>query len=306
MDKRSSYRSTKALGVIYDKVAKQPIEFLPDWEHDFDQRILTRHAPSDEILAEVRKIKSQYDTAVRRILTQQDLSTEFELWTSFAMSKPAVGSDYKRQEDLSREYDALKARFREVCYEAAGGTSSETLDPFVVAMYQVTEEETKIALREHLSDDTDATMPWPLNVRSMPLISFPWIFHWVMLRVALGDAYRSKKSRMGIARRSDNANAQQVAVPKLPEISKLQIEEVSTKLPDGTLLHRGQPLNLFHTNEYDAYDQAGTDEESDGDGKPMEEAGEGAGQEDETTSDADVEESCAMDRLAKLIDFGAE
>ncbi|KAK5998750.1 RNA-dependent RNA polymerase 1 [Cladobotryum mycophilum] len=147
--KKSSYQTKKALGVIYDKVVKQTIQFLPDWERAFDQRVITRFELEHAILKEARKIKTQYDTAVRRILSQHNVETEFELYTAWVMSKPPIGSDYKRQEDLGREYDALKQRFRDICYEVAGGYDETKIDKFVAAMYKVTEEEIKIALFEH-------------------------------------------------------------------------------------------------------------------------------------------------------------
>lgn len=310
MEKRKKYYSKKALSVIYNKIGKQPIQFQPDWEHAFDQRILTRYPLSDETLASARQVKSQYDTAVRRVLAQQDLSTEFELWTSFAMTRGStVSSDYKRQEELNHAYDALKHRFRELCYEAAGGTSAEKLDPFVAAMYKVTEEEIKIVLREQ--NQNDETEDTPLETRSMPLISFPWIFHWVMIRLALGDDYNPKKSRMAAGRRQEESKASQEPAKAEPADSGdapvKQVDEVSTKLPDGTLLHRGQPLNLFHVDEYDAYglnSAAGDDDEISNQAEAAEGVEMAGEREDENASDDGVDGGHVMDRLAKLVDFG--
>jgi len=141
MDKRSSYPSTKTLGVLYNKVSRHTIEFEPDWEHTFDQRILSRYQLGDDLLQTARAVKQQYDLSVRRVLAQHDIATEFELYSGWSMSRQAIGTDYKRQEDLGREYDAIKTRFRELCYEAAGGSDDDKLDKFVAAMYKVTEEE---------------------------------------------------------------------------------------------------------------------------------------------------------------------
>ena len=205
MEKKNSYHSKKVLGRIYDKISRQPLEFRPDWEDEFDQRILGRFKPDNEMLKAARRIKSQYDTSVRRILAQHNVGTEFELWTGFAMSKPAVGSDYKRQEHLGKEYDALKQRFREMCYEAAGGHNPDKIDPFVAAMYKVTEEQIKIALFEHnrgpINEGGHIVGPRRLEARSMPLLSFPWIFHWVMIRIAQGGKYDGRKSMLAPARR---------------------------------------------------------------------------------------------------------
>ncbi|KAL6857989.1 hypothetical protein ACO1O0_005435 [Amphichorda felina] len=205
MEKKHSYPSKKVLGRIYDKISRQPVEFRPDWEDEFDPRILGRFKFDNEMLKAARKIKLQYDTSVRRILAQHNVGTEFELWTGFAMSKPAVGSDYKRQEHLGREYDALKQRFREMCYEAAGGHNPDKIDPFVAAMYKVTEEQIKIALFEHnrgpVNEGGHIVGPRRLETRSMPLLSFPWIFHWVMIRIAQGAKYDGRNSMLAPARR---------------------------------------------------------------------------------------------------------
>lgn len=184
MEKKNSYRSKKALGRIFDKVCRQSAGFRPDWVDEFDQRVLGCFKLDNGMLKAARKIKSQYDTCVHRILTQHNVGTEFELWTSFAISKPAVGSDYKRQEHLGKEYDTLKQPFREICYEAAGGRSGDKIDPFVAAVYKVTEEQIKIAFFEHnqgpVNEGGQITGPRKLEARSMPLVTSPWIFHWAM------------------------------------------------------------------------------------------------------------------------------
>lgn len=211
MEKKNSYRSFKALGQLYDRVCQHSakMEFHPDWEDDFDSRILRRFDLPTEMLEAAENIKAQYDLSVRRILSQHSLGTEFELWTGFAMSKPAAGSDYKRSEDLGREYDVLKSRFREMCYDAAGGQTPDKIDPFVAAMYKVTEAQVKTALREESERneaaeeyDEDHESSGRLDSSTMPLITFPWIFPWVMVRIAMGAKYNSKKSMLAPARRN--------------------------------------------------------------------------------------------------------
>ncbi|KAL7938225.1 RdRP domain-containing protein [Trichoderma chlorosporum] len=203
MDKKCRYPSKKALGAIYNRVIKQSIQFRPDWENSFDERIINSFQLDNDMLKDARKIKLQYDTSVRRILVQHNLETEFELYTSWAMSKPSVGSDYKRQEDLGKEFDALKQRFRDACFEAAGGHDEAKIDRFVAAMYKVTEQEIKIALFEHHRGPTnEAGVIVParnLDAKSMPLISFPWIFPWVMIRIASEGKCNPKKSILAAA-----------------------------------------------------------------------------------------------------------
>ncbi|KAL6698400.1 RNA dependent RNA polymerase domain-containing protein [Trichoderma pleuroticola] len=203
MEKRASYTSERALGKIYNRVVKQSIQFRPDWENAFDQRIINRFQLDNAMLKDARKIKSQYDISVRRILLQYNLATEFELYTSWAMSKPSIGSDYKRQEELGKEFDAVKQRFRDACFEAAGGHDEAKIDRFVAAMYKVTEEEIKIALFEHHRGPTNeggVIVPARrLDPKSMPFISFPWIFPWVMIRIASNGKCNPKKSVLAAA-----------------------------------------------------------------------------------------------------------
>ncbi|KAJ4865061.1 RNA dependent RNA polymerase domain-containing protein [Trichoderma breve] len=203
MEKRVCYKSEKALGQIYNRVIKQSIQFRPDWENAFDQRIINRFQLDNAMLKDARKIKVQYDISVRRILLQYNLATEFELYTSWAMSKPSIGSDYKRQEELGKEFDAVKQRFRDACYEAAGGHNEAKIDRFVAAMYKVTEEEIKIALFEHHRGPTNeggVVVPARrLEPKSMPFISFPWIFPWVMIRIASDGKCNPKKSILAAA-----------------------------------------------------------------------------------------------------------
>ncbi|KAL6880967.1 RdRP domain-containing protein [Trichoderma novae-zelandiae] len=229
MEKKSSYKSEKALGGIYDRVKQQSIQFQPDWETAFDQRILNRFELGNETLKDARRIKSQYDNAVRRILVHHNLETEFELYTSWAMSKPPIGSEYKRQEDLGKEFDAVKQRFRDACIEAAGGHEEAKVDRFVAAMYKVTEQEVKIALFEHHRGPTNEAgvmkAARELQPKSMPLISFPWIFPWVMIRVATDGKCKPKDSVLAAAHRRVP-----VAVPSLVPITQQEGAQASKDL----------------------------------------------------------------------------
>lgn len=262
MEKRHSYKSEKALGQIFDKVVKKTVQFLPHWEQPFDQRITSRFELDDDTLKAARKIKSQYDISVRRILAQHDVATEFELYTGWAMSRPAIGSDYKRQEDLGREYDALKSRFRELCYDAVGGSDPDKLDRFVAAMYTVTEQEIKIALFEHrrgpLNEAGEIMPERRLEPKSMPLISFPWIFHWVLVRVATGGKYQPKKSHLAAARRRMpgvvvNLGAQS-PLPAATNsevansVANPQVEGAAASAPDSGDVN-GEELLVFDDNE---------------------------------------------------------
>lgn len=195
-EKKSNYRSYSALGKIYDRIKIE--EFHAAYEMPFDARILSRYQLEADTLAKASKIKATYDIAMRRLMGQHEAPvTEFEIWSTFILSRPRVGSDYKLQENVGREMAALKLRFRAECMEAVTGNiqtegfapassvvNLEKLDRFVAAMYTVTHNDVRAALRER-------SMPKPNGEGGseeiqMPLISFPWLFHRELARVALG------------------------------------------------------------------------------------------------------------------------
>lgn len=198
---RKSYTSAKPLGRIYTRVNVE--KFNPAYNMAFDDRILSRFQLSKEEVEKAREVKAKYDVAMRRLMGQHERPiSEFEIWSTFILSKPRVGNDYKLAETVGREVSALKNRFRAVCGEAVTGVAQkseffsyssidlEKLDRFVAAMYTVTNDEVQEALRARalpvldedgirIADDQGANFP-------MPLISFPWLFHKELARVASG------------------------------------------------------------------------------------------------------------------------
>ncbi|ROW10512.1 hypothetical protein VMCG_02136 [Cytospora schulzeri] len=200
MEKEPKYHSTSVVGKIYDCmcIMTESMEWHPAYEMAFDQRILTRYQLDEKTLAKAREIKTAYDIAMRRLMGQHEAPvTEFEIWSTFILSKPRVGSDYKLQENVGREVSALKERFRTVCIETVTGVEQkqsyayaysmidrEQLDQFVAAMYTVTYDQVQAALRERSTprmDEEGERVEF-----EMPLISFPWLFHRELARVALG------------------------------------------------------------------------------------------------------------------------
>ncbi|KKA27940.1 hypothetical protein TD95_001211 [Thielaviopsis punctulata] len=162
----ASYRSTRPLGVIYDRV--QRVEFSPLYTKPMHKGILERPC-AEKDLAFARKIKGDYDIEMRRLMGQFEVDTEFEMWTTFVLSKPRIGTGYKMQERIGKEMGSLRRIFRDICIEETGGPGTfETMADLVVAMYKVTHEE----ITEALSNLGDA-VPTPKN---MPLMSFPWLF----------------------------------------------------------------------------------------------------------------------------------
>ncbi|RKF84169.1 RNA-dependent RNA polymerase 1 [Golovinomyces cichoracearum] len=240
------YHSTKILGKIYDRVER--VNFIPQWEEPFDKRILQRYELDSNILEVAREIKSQYDLGMRKIMNQQEIGTEFEIWTTFVLSKPRVGSDYKIHEVVAEISDALKEQYRSLCIEKAGGKDFDVLGPFVAAMYQVTKEELDAALSDCRSTHVLDGREEPVRVmepKSMPLISFPWLFEKELGRIATG-INADPRGNLGLelltlgdigSRKRYNSALQQ------------EYEEDVILNEDGKIIRRGEMLNLFSEND---------------------------------------------------------
>jgi RNA-dependent RNA polymerase len=130
------------------------------------------------------------------------VKTEFEIWSTFVLSKPRVGSDYKLQEEIGRISDSLKDHWRSVCIEKAGGKDFSVLGPFVAAMYKVTKEEMDIALAECRSQRIVGGREVPrrkMEPKSMPLMSFPWLFEKELGRIATGIDISDDLEDLGLA-----------------------------------------------------------------------------------------------------------
>ncbi|KLU83276.1 RNA-dependent RNA polymerase 1 [Magnaporthiopsis poae ATCC 64411] len=281
--KNRTYRSGKILGKLYDKVHQA--SFHPAYEMPFDARILNKYKLDADMLRKARQLKTKYDQAMRRIMGQADIETEFEVFSAFVLSRPRVGNAYKHQENVGRESATLKSLFRQKCIEAAaelaGGTKMssswlrqdvEALGPFVVAMYKITDEEIRIALHECKSRGAKP------NPKSMPLISFPWIFDTVLVQIAtsVGNKPPSSVEVAGdneattITTGLASANAvgstpgpaavtgpvtfgdlKQVELSsRLHDLDEEDIVEMDyVRFRDGRVVHRGVILDLFHADE---------------------------------------------------------
>jgi hypothetical protein len=245
--KEQIYISKKILGQLYDKV--ESVNFVPQYESPFDERITRAYDLDDSILKTARQLKSKYDTAMRRIMAQHDIKTEFEVWSTFVLSKPRVGSDYKVQEEMAVVSDALKDRFRKVCIEAAGGNDPEQLRPFVAAMYRVTREEMRIALHECREMKTKGGKEEPkrrMEPKYMPMISFPWLFHDILGRIATGIEQRDDLEDLGFT-----------FVSTIKEKS-YKVKSGRDEDPDDVvetaegITHRGELLDLFGPDDIDS------------------------------------------------------
>lgn len=137
IEKKRSYKSIKTLEFLYDKIINKSIIFQPAITANFNPRILRHVRLKEEELERAQQIKTQYDLNIRRLMTQKQIKTEFEIFTNWAMSRPVVKSDYKQQEDLERDFAAIKGHFRSLC-ESNADRRGQDLDGFVAAMYIVT------------------------------------------------------------------------------------------------------------------------------------------------------------------------
>lgn len=182
-----TYESKKILGQMYDEVVRVP--FVAAWDLPFDKRILDAFELDSRILALAREVKCEYDEAIRRLMKQHGVKTEFEIWTTFIMNHNQESRDFKIAEELGETVAGLKKQFQDVCYERAGTTALVRdwgkIRLFVAAMYTVTAQEVAQANRECESRHLAAGRWVPDRERapeSMPLMSFPWLF-----RHELGD-----------------------------------------------------------------------------------------------------------------------
>jgi len=241
--KNTQYHSGKILGQLYDRV--ETVNFIPQYEEPFDRRILRAYSFDDALLKTVRQIKSKYDTAMKRLMAQQEINTEFEIWSTFVLSRPRVGSDYKVQEEIARLSDALKDQFRAVCIEAAGSKDFAVLGPFVAGMYKVTKEELGMALAECRATKIVAGRELPkrkMEPKHMPLISFPWLFEKELGRIATGIDTSDELEELGLT--TLTFSKEPAHSRKRQGGGEVNAEDFIQQA-DGVIVHRGEELDLF-------------------------------------------------------------
>ena len=207
LPKEQIYISRKVLGQLYDLVER--VDFVPRYDTDFDRRILDAYELKESDLQVAREIKNEYDIELRRILAQQSIETEFEVWSTFAVSYAGPSRNYKLHEELGRIAAALKDRYRLICQDRAGDKHIKVLGPFVAAMYRVTYDEVVAARTkkpwnseapnegEPSSTTTTATEDDDPK-KNMPLISFPWCFWDVLGQIANAKKTTTNKPNGGV------------------------------------------------------------------------------------------------------------
>ncbi|KAK4149285.1 RNA dependent RNA polymerase-domain-containing protein [Chaetomidium leptoderma] len=251
--KGKSYQSTSVLGKLYDMIDKEVFDNRENYMLPFDDRVLKRYQLDIALLKEARKIKTQYDIAMRRVMGQLEIRTEFEIWTTFVLSRPRVGTDYKVQEKVGRESAGLKKQFRDLCIKAIEEKDLNKLE-FVAAMYTVTWEETRIALYEarqpHVLPDGTVGLR-RVTARSMPLISFPWLFSAELGRIAIGTERLPNWLREAGSRPpSAKPKAKDGIKTARPLETALDLAGMDyTRTSDGQFIHRGEILHLFRHDD---------------------------------------------------------
>lgn len=180
-EKSRTYHSNKILGQMYDEVERVPFE--PAWDLPFDVRILEAYEVDDNTLASVREVKREYDEAIRRLMKQHAIKTEFEVWTIFILEHNHESRDFKIAEEIGETIASLKRQFQELCYQKADTTMQERdrekLKPFIVGMYIVTAQEVAVANERCAAMHVVAGRWVPKQEKTtetMPLMSFPWLF----------------------------------------------------------------------------------------------------------------------------------
>jgi RNA-dependent RNA polymerase len=179
------YKSKRVLGQLYDAV--QVPAFLPNLENSFDTRILNSPLleASEEYMVYVKELKEEYDMAMRQIMAQYEIGTEFEIVSGFTLRHCFPGKDYKMQEDMGRISSLLRGGFRRQCYDKVGNRDGN-IAALVLAMYRVTHQEMTAAFEAQRQEETLRKDLSNLDVPStkLPLISFPWIFPEVLGKIA--------------------------------------------------------------------------------------------------------------------------
>ena len=248
--KEQIYTSKKVLGQLYDQVER--VDFVPDFAAPFDKRILEAYSLDDQLLAKAAEVKEEYDGAMRRILAQYDIRTEFEVWTTFVLHHTNEKNDYKFHEEMGDVSSALKDRFQKICYDAAGGKEFETIGPFVAAMYKVTSIEMAQALaecRQVKIVGTTEQQARQMVPASMPLMSFPWLFQGLLGKIANGDFH------LGDGETSNPImivpGEPKKTTPKKTWIELGLVGEEDTLQTKEGITHRGQVLELFQSGADD-------------------------------------------------------
>ncbi|QIW99278.1 hypothetical protein AMS68_004796 [Peltaster fructicola] len=165
------YDSDKILHQLFRNV--DFVDFIPAHECRFDKRILDAYKLDIDLLNSARALKRQYDEALRRLMSQHEIESEYEVWTGFVLSHNDEIREWTLAEALGNALAAIQHQFRLMVFQAAGTKEQEQdkakLGPYIAAMYTVTAQDAEAG------EDTDTTF-----------VSFPWIFRRELGHIANG------------------------------------------------------------------------------------------------------------------------
>jgi len=245
--KENTYESRKILGQLYDQVER--IDFVPLFTARFDDRILRAYEVDSELLPSAREIKNDYDAHMRRIMAQHEIKTEFEVWSTFVLEHSRTTNDFKFHEQIGQISAALKAQFRAVCYQRAGGKMFEQIGPFAAAMYKATADEMAQAVRECQQTRLIGGQEKPLRrmvPAEMPLMSFPWLFQDFLGKIAKKSEHKANGEQ---SENASNGSAAQGASSSThawrPRGHPDNIVGISDLETAGGTTHAGDLLQLF-------------------------------------------------------------
>jgi RNA-dependent RNA polymerase len=240
VQKHQVYHSKNILGQLYDRV--QLVDFKPQWENAFDQRILNAFQLDPALIKQATDLKISYDESLKRLMAKHGIRTEFEAWSVFVLSHSKESNDYKFAEEFGRAIDVLKGHFRDICRTTAGAASSSDwskMAPFVAAMYTTTAREMEKALKECRTFESVGGQNIPLrrmDAESMPLISFPWLFVRELGKIATGCT----TSHLEPLKSTHNTHRHR----KQPKSAIDNLVEESTVETEAGVTHFGETLAL--------------------------------------------------------------
>jgi RNA-dependent RNA polymerase len=225
------YKSARILGKLYDQV--QLVDFKPQWENSFDDRILSAFDINPLMLEEAAAIKKSYDEGMKRLMAKHGIRTEFEAWSVFVLAHNHESRDYKFAEEFGRTIEALKAQFREICRTAAKmGNSADwsRLAPFVAAMYTTTAHEMEAALEECRATKVVGGQSVPVRLMTpehMPMVSFPWLFASELGKIATGASEQTQPKQLPSVMSHRRKNTE--SFKKNIQVSTIETEEGTTR-----------------------------------------------------------------------------
>ena len=241
--KDQQYTSHKILGKLYDQVER--VDFVPAFNNPFDKRILLAYKLDTQILRDAAGLKSEYDAAMRRIMAQHDIRTEFEVWSTFVLHHSNQSKDYKFHEEIGQLSSALKDQYRVECYRKAGSKEFSSMGPFVAAMYKVTSIEMHEAIKEcslfKIVGGQEEHVR-KMTPESMPLMSFPWLFHDILGKLANGSGFLSGENADAIV---SLQRATKHTPPKKSRVDQDMLKEEDVLETAEGVTHRGEVLELF-------------------------------------------------------------